>query len=379
MERKIIQISIFTMLLFLIACEKEPRNIAGTATTAPTPPPVSAEVNPVDINGQGFDFLENMQGHWVGINRVIADDYDWFAFDYRAISPSQIHGIFEGGTMGNLLTSFFVTDFKDTRTIMARNGGLLNGIYRTSYFVLDSVNYDNGDFYRFVDAEGGTNTMWMELNFVNDSLYFNSYTSRLGLNFPPSRHMTFKAKREHPELAEAAATAVGFPQNEPAWDFSSGFNQDFLYAEPGAKSATFLAYDESGTKDVFTLAAEAGDPYTIEQQPYLGYLQVNVETNSIIEGKSLFLNLSKDPLTDNNGYFQALEPFNTILLFPELRDQTEFLITYLHPGEYYVNITADVNDDGAITDGDYTHPTQSITIDPEGQHQITISNITVEN
>ncbi len=379
MKKLINLIGLLVMLFFFSNCEKELRNIAEASPTIPDS--ISAEVKPVNINIKGFDFLEKMQGHWVGINRVIADDFDWFAFDYRAISSSQIHGIFEGGTTGNLLTSFFVTDFKNTRTIMARNGGLLNGIYRSSYFVMDSVNYSaDGDFYRLVDAEGGTNTMWMELRFIADSLYFNAYTSRLGLNFPPSRHMTFKAKKEHLELAQTAATALGFPKNEPAWDFSQGFNQDFLHAEPGAKSATFLAYDETGTKDVFTLAAESGDPYVIDQHPYLAYLRIKVERNPAIEGKKLWVNLSKDPLTDTNGFFTSFDPFNTVLLFPELvAEANEFLITYLHPGEYYVNITADVNEDGSITTGDYTHPLQVITINAEGQHEITIDNITVEN
>lgn len=371
--------TLLAMLSFFFSCEKEIRNIAEVTTPTPTPV-TSGKVNPVDINIDGFEFLEKMQGHWVGSMLIIADELDWFAFDYRAISPSQIHGIFEGGTVGNLLTSFFVTDFKDTRTIMARNGGLLNGIYRTSYFVMDSVDHSiDGDFYRFVDAEGGTNTMWMELRFTNDSLYFNAYTSRLGLNLP-SRHMTFKARKEHIELAQAAASAVGFPQNEPAWDFSQGFNQDYLYAEEGAKSATFLAYDDTNMKDVFTLAAESGDPYTIEDQPHLGYLEIDIVRNSSIEGKQLWVNLSKDPLTDNDGYFHSVDAFNTVLLFPEIgADQDQFLVTYLHPGDYYVNITADVNGDGTISTGDYTHPIQFITIDPEGQHQITIDNITIEN
>ncbi len=361
-------------------CEKEIRNIAEV------PEPidsivVSAAVNPVDIHEQGFEFLVKMQGHWVGSNRVIADDWDWFAFDYRAISPSQIHGIFEGGTMGNLFTDFFVTDFKNTRTIMARNGGLLNGIYRSSYFVMDSVRSDSsGDFYRLVDAEGGTNTMWMELRFTGDSLYFNAYTSRLGLNFPPSRHMTFKAKREHPELAQAAAAAVGFPQNIPAWDFSEGFNQDFLYAEPDAKSATFLAYDSTNTKDVMTLAIESGDPYTITDHPYLGYLQIDVVRNEDIEDMPLLINLSRDALTDADGYYHSYEAFNTVLLFPFLvGEQDQFLVTYLHPGTYYVNITADMNGDLSPSEGDITHAPQMITIDPEGEHQITIDNINVQN
>lgn len=365
----------------IVSCSTdEIRNIAGeNSGTNPTTP---AEVNPVNINVDGFDLLEKLQGHWIGTNRVIADDYDWFAFDYRAISPSHIHGMYEGGSGGNLLTSFFVTDFKDTRTIMARNGGLLNGIYRTSYFVLDEVREDNnGKHYRLVDAKGGTDVMYMELRFKQDSLYFNAYTSRLGLSVPPSRHMTFKAKKEHLELSQTAATAVNFPQNTPAWDFSNGFNEEFLYVNAGddeAKSASFLAQQDADT-DVFTLAFASGDPFRVDEHPYMGYLQLDVVRDVPIADKHLFIYLSRDSLTDANGYLQE-EPFNTVLKFPEMiGSQDQFLFTYMHPGTYYVTVIADANDDGFISQGDLTHVSQAITIDPEGQHQITINNINVQN
>ncbi|WP_296386824.1 hypothetical protein [Winogradskyella sp.] len=359
------------------------RNIAGpTGGTNPNPP-LSTEVNPIDINVDGFDFLDKMQGHWVGRNRVIADDYDFFAFDYRANSPSQIHGIFEGGSMGNLFTSFFVTDFKGKRTIMARNGGVLSGIYRTSYFVMDKIeDNNNGKYFRFVDSRGGANTMFMELRFKQDSLYFNAYTSRLGVQAPASRHMTFKGKKSNLDLAQTAAQEVGFPQNTPAWDFSEGFVEENLYVNPGdaeAQSATFLA--QSAQNDVFDLAYESGDPWRIDQHPYLALLQIDIEINPEIEGKSLTVFLSKAPLTDEYGYFVSDESaFNSILLFSELTaGESQFLITYLHPGQYNVNITADINEDGYISEGDITHANQTITITPEGQHQLTINNITVEN
>lgn len=374
--KKIIQ-SISYLLIFclFLACTDKDDNIEPTK---PVEPSIST-VKPVDINQEGFDLLEKMQGHWVGRNRIIADDWDWFAFDYRAISASHVFGIFEGGTLGNLFTSFFVTDFKDTRTIMARNGGLLNGIYRTSYFVLDSVRYGADDaFYRLVDAEGGTNTMWMELRFKADSLYFNAYTSGLGQRMP-TRHMTFRAQRQHPELAATAAAAVGFPNNEVAWDFSDGFMQEYLQASEGAKSATFLAQDAQ--KDVLALAKDAGDPWTIADIPYLSYLRIKLEKNAAIEGKNIFVNLSKDPLTDGRGYFHSLEAFNTVLLFSSLiPTQNEFLFTYLHPGEYYVNITADVNGDGVPGPGDMTHPPIRVSIAPESrQNEITVGNISIQN
>lgn len=385
MDKKLKRIgAIFCIWICTVSCEEDVRNIAGDQVVTPSPSnPYSSSVNPIDINVDGFDFLENMQGDWIGMNRVIADEWDWFAFDYRPISPSHIHGIFEGGSGGNLLTSFFVTDFQDTRTIMARNGGLLNGIYRTSYFVMDSVSSSSlGKYYRLVDAVGGAATMFMELRFVNDSLYFNAYTSRLGVNLLPTRHMTFKASKQYPELAETAASVVGFPENTPAWDFSQGFDTNFLYINPGetsAKSASFLAADDQ--KDVFTLAQESGDPFTISDHPYLGYLQVDIERNSTIADDPWFLYLSQAPLTDEFGFLtDNQEAYNTVLKFSNiLESQDSFTFTYLHPGEYYVNIIMDSNQDGFISEGDISAQSVPVTITPEDAQQITIVNIENQN
>ena len=386
MNKIIYYISIVCCIAVNTSCEDDIRNIAGESAinTIPdgTTNPYSSEVNPVDINIDGFDFLDKMKGHWVGNNLVISDIFEWFAWDYRPISESHIHGIFEGGSMGNLLTSFFVTDYKGKRTIMARNGGLLNGIYRTSYFVMDKVeNRDDGSkYYRLVDAKGGAALMSMELRFKQESLYFNSYTSNLGSRIP-SRHMTCKAKKMHTELAETAALATNYPQNTPAWDFSGGLNN--LYIAPGEtepRSATYLA--QGAVNDVFQLAIESLDPWRIDQHPRLGYLQVDITDDpAFANAQAMLVYLSRDPLTDANGFFSPdFDVYDTILLYPTLTEgESQFLFTYLHPGNYYVNITADMDGDGAISIGDITHPQQMITIDSEGQHQITINNINVQN
>jgi hypothetical protein len=374
--------------LVALACDHEVRNIGkpSTATDTPTTDPTSGvtPVNPVNINNGGFDLLEKMQGHWVGINRVIATDYPWFSFDYRAISPSHVHGIFEGGSMGNLLTSFFVTDFKNTRTIMARNGGLLNGIYRTSYFVLDSIGTSStqGSFYRLVDAVGGRGIMSMELRFKNDSLYFNAYTSRLGLAALAKRHMTFKAVRRNASLAQAAATATNFPQNTAAWDFSNGFVQENLYVNQGktaAESASFLFQDAQA--DVFTLAPLSGDPFTISNHPRLSNLEVKFSKTSLIQGKDLFVYLSYAPLTDANGILKASgDAFDTVLKFPVVdASQTSFMFTYLHPGNYYLTVVADQNGDGTISSGDVVSPSQVVTINAASTQQLTVDDILVQN
>jgi hypothetical protein len=384
MRKMLMKIPLAMLCCGVFSCSTDDvRNIAGPTGGTDPNPPLSTEVNPLDINNDGFDFLEKMQGHWTGTNRVIADDYDWFGFDYRANSPSSVHGIFDGGSMGNLLTTFYVTDFKGKRTLMARNGGVLSGIYRISYFVLDKIeNNDNGKYFRFVDAKGGANTMFMELRFKQDSLYFNAYTSRLGIQAPASRHMTFKGKKTDVALAQAAAQELGFPQNVPAWDFSEGFVEENLYVNPGdteAKSASFLA--QSDTNDVFNLSFESGDPWRIDQQPHLGILNVNIERNEAIQDKSLIVYLSKEPLVDDFGYFVSdLSAFNSILQFSDLTSgESTYLYTYQHPGTYNVCVVADMDGDGVISEGDYTHANQTINITSEGQHQIDITNINVEN
>ncbi len=372
MKSILFRLAAFCWLIFaIIACGKE-----ETPTN-----PITVDINPVNVNERGFELLEKMQGHWIGYNKVLSWEWDWFAFDYRSISPSHVFGIYEGGTMGNLFTSFFAADFNGTRTIMARNGGVLSGIYRTSYFVLDSVRAENGEnYYRLVDAVGGENTMYMELVFSKDSLNWNAYTSRLGENAMPSRHFSFKGTKKHLQLAETAATTVNFPQNTSTWDFSNGFQADHLYVIPEqsrAKSASFLA--QANENDVFTLANESGDPFRIQDHPYLGFLQVDIDKNTQIQEDKLFIYLSFEPLTDTNGFF-TLDAFDSVLLFPDIAaSKDNFQFTYLHPGTYYVTVIADHNGDNIPGEGDITHISQKIDILPKQEHQISITNINIQN
>mgnify|MGYP000188630611 CR=1 FL=1 len=379
------QFILFGLLLSLslISCEENIRDITSGGTT-PLPEPTT-EVLPIDINIDGFDFLNKMQGHWVGSNRVIADDYPWFGWDYRAISKSHIHGIHEGGSLGNLFTSCFVTNYKNKKTIMARNGGLLSGIYRTSYFVLDKIEDRNteGKYYRFVDAIGSKNIMYFELRFKNDSLYFNSYTSNLGSRIP-SRHMTFKGKKMHTELAQAAANATNFPQNtiDNGLDFANGFKTENLYVEQAGqtpKSATFLA--QQTNNNVYELAPQSGDPYQITDHPRLGTLTVNLTRNNQITETDLLVYLSRDSLTDGNGYLTAnIDAYDTLLHFPNLENKEDtFLFTYLHPGDYYLTVIADKNDDGAPNQGDILSISKKITIAPLENKTENVTNIDVQN
>lgn len=332
------------------------------------------KIEVVDIEKNGFDLLKNIQGQWLGINSVAGMDFNWFAWDYRAISKSHIHGIYEGGSMGNLFTSFFIANFKGTKTIMARNGGVLNGIYRTSYFVLDKTKEDeNGKYYRLVDAVGGKNTMYMELRFTKDSLYWNSYTSQLGTKSMPTRHMTYKGKKYFEALAQKTAEKFNFPQKEIAYEFPTGFDNSYLYMK---KSASFL-WQTNSNENVYKMAKSALDPVTIKDYPYLSSLKIKLNRNKKVKGKQIILYVSTQPLTDNDGNLsnQVSDYDNNILFSFLTNDEDHFTYTYVHPGKYYVTAIADLDKNYIISKGDIYGKSKAVTVAPESTAEITMDAV----
>ena len=53
-------------------------------------------ITPVDLgeNKLAFELLDKIQGHWVGSMWLMGQDFEWMAFDFRAIEKSHIHAIF---------------------------------------------------------------------------------------------------------------------------------------------------------------------------------------------------------------------------------------------------------------------------------------------
>ena len=350
-------------------------------------------ITPVDLgdNKEAFNLLEKVQGHWIGSMWLMGQDWDWMAFDFRAIEKSHIHGMFEGGTIGNLFTSFFVTEFNGKRTIMARNGGILNGIYRTSYFVLDKVDERNnangvkGTYYRLIDAFGGKDIMYMELFFADDTIEFNAYTSRMGLNFPSKPHMSFTGNRMHPELSARAAEQFAFPQNELDIDFSNGLPKPDWGAEDIPQTSSSYVWTDDG-KSIEELGKSAKDPYPIDKMPNLAKLKVEIERTGIIQDKPLLIYLSCQPLTDKARKFLTdfgllrEEVGNSILLFPEITgDENEFTFTYLHPGDYFLTVIADIDGDSTPTPGDIASPSRKIKITAKSNESIQVTDVEVKN
>lgn len=344
------------------------------------------EITPVNINEQGFEFFTQMQGHWVGKLNLMGQDMPWFAFDYRPISNAYIHGIFEGGTIGNLMTSFYLAEYKGIKTIMARNGGVLNGIYRMSYFILDQVKIsENESYYRFVDAYGGKQIMWMELKFKGEDLEFNSYTSRMGMLPKPKKHMLFKGKKTSLALSNQAAKTVGFPKKIVEDYYPEGLPMpvwDKKY--PVVTSQSYMWEDLSA--DLVTLGKWAYDPIRIDEMPHLAQLKLKFNRTKLSKNKKIQVYLSRVPLTDDNGKFIMengyiqMDLMNEVLLFPEIGKKVdEFTLTYLHPGDYYV--TTFIDEDGNLTasKGDISTKSIKITVEPESEGELNIPAIEVKN
>lgn len=345
-----------------------------------TPPNITA----INIDQpHAFDFFNKMQGHWVGKMNLMGENIPWFTFDYRATAPSHIHGMFEGGTIGNLFTAFFIANYKGTETIMVRNGGILNGIYRTSYFVLETIE-QNGEetFYRFVDAYGGKQIMWIEVRFQNDKLELKVYTSRFGTYPKPTKHMVFNGRKQHLELAKTAAKIHNFPSKVIEKQFPKGLPTPQWEDGYTATSGSYIWQDE--TKDILELAKLAQDPYPINEIPYLSQMDINIEQTAITKNKKTTVYLSRSPLTDSAGRvsieygYIKQNKMDEVLLFSEI-EGAKFKYTYLHPGDYYITAFVDVDNNSALSKGDITNRSFKINIKPKSTQTITIDNINIQN
>lgn len=306
----------------------------------------SEEVPDTAITGYGL--LSNLSGHWVGTNDTAYGVYDWFAFDFRPISSSHVHSIYEGGTNQNIISSVFVADFENKKQIMARNGGWLGSQYRATYFVLDMVDErSDSKYYRLVDAVGKEQRAYMEFRFENDTLYFDAYKDNSGTLGDPIHHMGFKGTNYNPSYAQVATDLFSFPQEDSEVNLENGFD---TLEDPD--SALFLE--------------ENLDPFPKAMHGHISDLTIQFKRDIAIADQRLLLYLSKEPILYDNGVIDFDNLNRTVVRTIDIRNDEEFYkTTYLHPDTYYITAFSDLDNNQIPSAGDYTSLSKSHIVSPE--------------
>ncbi len=304
----------------------------------------------------GFKLLTHLKGHWIGNNETAFGNYDWFSFDFRPISASHLHSIYEGGTNQNIITSIFIANFEGKLQIMARNGGWLGNQYRATYFVLDIANEsENSNYYRLVDAVGGEKRAYIEFRFENDTLFFDAYKDNSGTLDEPIHHMGFEGTNYNANFSETATNLFNYPQAVAEVDLNDKF---INLIDPD--TAMFLEEDL--------------DPFPKSEHHYLSDLKINIEKENAIQNEQLLLYISTQPIVDENLQvnFTNLEE-KLIRTIDIMANETSYTTTYLHPDTYYITIFADIDNNFYPSSNDYTNKSQQIVVNPETFEEISIN------
>ena len=340
--------TIFPLLIIIATFCSSCSNLDDADTHTPT--------NDNDFEIKGFNLLSDLKGHWVGSNQTVFGHFDWFAFDFRPISSSHLHSIYEGGTNQNIITSIFVGSVDGKSQIMARNGGWLGNQYRATYFILDKEEMRGATkYYRLVDAIGGSKRAYMEFQFEGDSLFFDAYKDNSGALDEPIHHMGFKGTNYNPSFAKTATTFFNFPQKDIEVSLENKFVQLI-----DTNSALFLR--------------EIDDPFPKSQHAYISDLKININRDSSILGDQLLLYISAESLINTNGQLD-LNNINTkvIRTVDVLSQELFYEATYLHPDKYYVTAFSDKDNNSIPTSGDVSSSSKEIIVDPDSKVEMNIN------
>ncbi len=303
----------------------------------------------------GFDILTDISAHWIGTNETPFGDYDWFSFDFRPISSSHTHAIYEGGTNQNIIVSLFLAELDGDPVIMARNGGWLGNQYRATYFILDKAEHQGQQrYYRLVDAVGGVKRAYMEFVFDNDQLHFDAYKDNSGTLDDPIHHMGFVGIKKNEQLANTAASLFNFPQEKIEHNFGSGFQG---LVDPN--SALYLAEDQ--------------DPFPESEHKHVSTLKSLFNKDASIADDPMLLFLSIEPIVDDMGqvHLSALQD-KTLRTTDITPSEYSFTHTYLHPGTYFTTVFSDRDGNSIPSSGDISNYSIEMTIDPEKELEINI-------
>lgn len=314
------------------------------------------ELPQIESEVPGFSLLSEISGHWVGKNETAFGVYDWFAFDFRPISASHIHSIYEGASAQNIINSFFIAKYDGQNQIMARNGGWLGQQYRATYFILDKVEEsEDRKYYRLVDVIGGVKRSYMELTFRNGEFKFEAFKDNSGALDEPILHMSFIGKNYNPDFAENATLVHNFPSEIVEKNLENKFDQLI-----DSDSALFLE--------------ESEDPFPRSEHPYVSDLKIQISRTAETTGTPLMLFLSSEPIVNEDGEvnFDHLETklIRTITVYG---NEDDYTATYLHPGNYYLTIFSDNDENQYPSEGDLTNPSKMVEVNPDSFQTIELS------
>ena len=297
----------------------------------------------------GFELLNDLKGHWIGSNETAFGTFDWFAFDFRPISPSHLHSIYEGASLQNIITSIFIADLEGKQRIMARNGGWLGPQFRATYFMLDRAEQDgDAKYYRLVDAVGGEDRAFIEFRFEGDSLFFDAYKDNSGSLDKPIHHMGFRGVNANPDFANSATALFNFPQKVSEVNLDNAFTNLV-----DSDSALFLE--------------ESNDPFPKDQHGHVSDLKINISRDNAIKDESLLLYISAEPIVDSDSQvlFDNLDT-KVIRTISVSSEEDFYLTTYLHPGTYFITAFSDRDGNFFPSQGDIINISKSTEVTPEG-------------
>ena len=296
----------------------------------------------------GYELLNQINGHWVGNNTTTFGYYPWFAFDYRPISASHSHSIYEGGTQQNIITSIFIADYEGEQKIMARNGGWLGNQYRATYFVLDKAEANGQEiYYRLVDAIGGEDRAYIEFRFVEDSIYMDAYKDDSGALDQPVHHMGFAGNNRNPNYSESAIQLFDYPQKTSEVNLNGAFTP---LIDPD--SALFLE--------------ESLDPFPKTAHGHLSDLSIDIVRNLESENTPLLLYFSKEELVSESGSVGVFSLDNSVIRVIDIAaEEDNYVSTYLHPDDYYLTVFSDRDNNGYPSSGDISSRSQLYSVAPE--------------
>ncbi len=306
---------------------------------------------------EGFDFLSKISGHWIGTNKTVYGNYPWFTFDFRPISASHVHSIYEGATNQNIINAFFIADYNGKKQLMGRNGGWLGSQYRATYFTLDKIEKkSNSTFYRFVDAIGGVKRSYMTFEFTSDSMFFDAYKDNSGMLDDPIHHMGFRGTNVNPAFDDAAKQLFQYPQEVVEVNLNGKMTS---LVDPG--SALFLD--------------EGLDPFPKSMHGHISDLTVNFTRDVSVQNDPLVLYISKEPIIESG----LVNAFNLDTKLMRLMDidatETSFTTTYLHPDTYYIMAFSDKDNNKYPSAGDVISSNVQLRITP---NSVLSTNVTVD-